>query len=98
MADHIPFVTGEDAGRLVKKTYSDARIVRIPLDRATKLRSPLPNSVKVWLDPSVDGMDDVDTRRSQEEKKNPWFEFMSGFANFARVAAPGFQAKPIGAE
>jgi hypothetical protein len=37
MADHIPFITGEDACNLVKKIYSDSDFVRIPVDRAAKL-------------------------------------------------------------
>jgi hypothetical protein len=94
MAEYIPFITSEDSGNLVKKVYSDADIVRVPLERADKVRNLLPASSKVWLDPCVDGMDDLEARRSNSDKKNNWFDFMSGFANFEKIAAPTYHAKP----
>jgi hypothetical protein len=94
VADYIPFITGEDSGNLVRKVYSDAEFVRVPLDRADKVRHLVPSTSKVWLDPCVDGMDDVETRRSQSDKKNSWFDFMSGFANFEKIGTPAYYAKP----
>ena len=94
MADHIPFITGEDSGNLAKKVYPDADIVRVPLDRAARFLQFLPASSKAWLDPCVDGMDDLETRRSQPNKRNSWFDFMRGFANFEKIGAPAYHAKP----
>jgi hypothetical protein len=94
MADYIPFITSEDSGNLVKKVYPDADIVRVPLDRAERVRHLLPASSKVWLDPCVDGMDEFEARRSQSDKKNSWFEFMSDCANFEKIGTPTYHAKP----
>ncbi len=94
MADYIPFITNEDSGNLVKKVYSDADIVRVPLDRADKVSNLLPALSKMWLDPCVDGMDDLEARRSQPDRKNSWFEFMSGFASFEKIGTPTYHAKP----
>ena len=98
MADHIPFVTGEDAGKLVKKAYADSGIARVPLDRASRFASLLPHPVKVWIDPCVDGMGDLDSRRSQDDRRNPWFEFMSSVQHFERIASPAFQTHPVPGE
>ena len=98
MADHIPFITGENGGKLVEKAYPDSDIVRVPLDRAKQLIGFTPTSSKTWLDPCVDGMDDLKTRHSQPGKKNSWFEFMSAFANFKKIGSPTYHAKPVPAE
>jgi len=98
MADYIPFITSEESGNLVNKVYSDAEVVRVSLDRVKKVRHLLPASSKVWLDPCVDGMDDLGARRSQPDKRNSWFDFMSGFANFEKIAMPAYHAKPEASE
>jgi hypothetical protein len=98
MADHIPFITSEDGANLVRSFYLDSSIFRIALDRAPKLHPLLPPRVKVWLDPSVDGMDDLRPRRSIPRRKNPWFEFMQVLPNFESIATPAYQANPDAAE
>lgn len=98
MADHIPFISGEDGGNLVKKIYPDSDVVRVPLDRAARLLTPLAAISKVWLDPCVDGMDNLETRRSQPDKKNTWFEFMKGCINFEKVGKPSYQMNPVASE
>ena len=95
MAEYIPFITSEESANLVKKVYSDADIVRVALDRVERVRHLLPPSSKAWwLDPSVDGMDDLEVRRSQPGKGNIWFDFMSGFTNFEKIAMPTYHPKP----
>ncbi len=98
MADHIPFVTSVDVCDLVKKYYHDSEIIRIPLDRAEKFIPHLPHSAKVWIDPCVDGLDDLDKRRSEPGSKNSWFEFMSKFTNFQIMGSPNFIQKPVVAD
>lgn len=98
MADHIPFVTGEDGGSLIKKVYSDSGIVRVPLDRAARFMTLLPASSKAWLDPCVDGLHDLDTRRSEPGKKNIWFDFMNAFPHFEKIGMPTFHVKPVATE
>ena len=98
MADHIPFITGEDSGNLVKKVYPDADIVRVPLDRAARFLQFLPASSKAWLDPCVDGMDDLETRRSQPNKRNTWFDFMTAFAHFEKIGTASYHAKLVASE
>ncbi|MCX5671423.1 MAG: hypothetical protein NTU94_08920 [Planctomycetota bacterium] len=94
MADHIPFITGEDGSNLVKKVYPDSDIIRVRLDRAPKFL-PLPASSRLWLDPCLDGLDDISTRRvvkrrnwrgQEQTSVNPWFTFMSRFEAFEKVA------------
>ena len=98
MAECIPFVTGEETARLVRNLYSDSDLVRVSLDRATNLLGILNRSSGIWIDPSLDGMDDLEARRSQPEKKNGWFEFMSGFTNFEKIGASTYHAKPLSSE
>jgi hypothetical protein len=98
MADHIPFVTGEDAARLASQVYPDSQVVRIPLDRAGSLLPLLPAGMKVWLDPCVDGMHDVDARRSKPNRPNSWFDFMHDLPHFEKVGASAYHARPVDAE
>ncbi len=98
MAEHIPFITGEDGANLVRQVYHDSDIVRVPLDRATRFLPLLPKSSKVWLDPCVEGMDDLKTRRSQPGRRNTWFDFMGQFPNFQKIGAPSYHAGPVSSE
>jgi len=94
MAEYIPFLTGEDSGRLVRSLYPDSEIVRVPLDRATNFLRHRSHSAKVWMDPIVDGMDDLEARRSKPDKRNSWFDFMSEFPNFEVIGVPAYYAAP----
>jgi hypothetical protein len=94
MADHIPFITGQDACKLVAKHYSDSEYVRVQLDRADTLLSQLPKAIKLWIDPGVDGFDDLNTRHSTPLRTNNWFEFMKDIAGFQQIGDPAFHAKP----
>jgi hypothetical protein len=98
MADHIPFVTGEDGGAIAKNTYRDADIIRMPLDRAERFAPLLTSPKQLWLDPCVDGLHDLETRRSKPGNKRPWFEYMKDFTNFEKIGLPSYQAKPLRAE
>jgi hypothetical protein len=98
LAECIPFVTSEETAKLVRRLYSDSEIVRLPLDRATNLLSVLNRPSGVWIDPTVDGMDNLESRRSRPDKKNSWFDFMCGFPNFEKIGAAIYHAKPISSE
>jgi len=98
MAEHIPFISGEDGCKLVKSVYSDSEVIRVPLERAPKLLGLRPHGPKIWLDPGVDGLDDLKTRQSEPGKKNSWFEFMKGLPHFENMAATSFQAHPTASE
>jgi hypothetical protein len=93
MAEYIPFITSDDTNSLFDKYYNDADIVRVPLDRAVKLLQGKSYSSNVWIDPCVDGMDDLESRRSQ-----PWFDFMRSFDNFEKIGAATYYAKPVASE
>jgi len=54
--------------------------------------------MKVWVDPCVDGMDDLDSRRGTPEKPNLWFKFLSQFPNFEMIGDATYQARPAAAE
>jgi hypothetical protein len=91
MADHIPFVMGSEGISLLREVYGDSEVVRIPLHNADRL-CPLPKPrMKLWLDPSVDGMDDLRSRRGTEKRKNQWFEFMKAFPCFEQIGAPDYR-------
>jgi hypothetical protein len=99
MSDHIPIITGEEAGGLTKKVYGDSGVIRVPLDRSQRLTAFVPPSSKLWIDPCVDGCDDIETRRSKPgEKNNSWFDFMNKLPNFEKLGQPSFCAKPPQAE
>ncbi len=87
MADHIPNVTGDEVAGLVSRFFGDAGFARVPLDRVQKVTPTLPKTPKLWIDGSFDGFDDVESRRSTADDKNPWFEFMSKFKNFESFCA-----------
>ena len=93
MADHIPFITGPDVGGLVKRVYPDCEVARIPLGRAQQLRRFVPAGAKLWLDPCVDGMHDLESRRSTKKRPNAWFDFMSGFPKLEKVGSSPYDAK-----
>lgn len=90
MADYIPHMTSDDGGQLVKAHYSDAAVVRVPLDNTSKLMSFVPKASRLWIDPCIDGCDDIGTR-----EKSSWFTFMKLFTNFQKIGEPSFQEKPV---
>lgn len=98
MADHIPSVSSDGVGHLIKNVYSDATAVRIPLDRASRLKSHLTNSAKLWIDSTFDGFDDIAARRSTPDYTNAWFEFMSKLPHFESLAKIAFWTKPVQTE
>ena len=70
MADHIPFVTSKDTLELAWNCYGDSQILRVPLDRADKLK--LKDPAKMWLDPCVDGLHDS----AKHDKTDYWLKLM----------------------
>jgi len=90
MADHIPFITGEGVYDLARKFYGDSEVMRLPLDRAGELLSCGTSSSRLWLDPCVDGMHDLDARRGQS-----WFRFMRRFPNFEKIGTSTYHARPV---
>ena len=93
MAEQIPFITSDDTARITRRLYADSEMVRLPLDRVSSLLTLLRPAFRIWLDPCVDGMDDLDSRRDR-----PWFVFMKAFPKFEDIAKPTFQGKPIASE
>lgn len=93
MANYIPFITSQPARKLVKAHYDNAPIARVALDAAEKL-TPLPGSIKVWMDAGVDGLDDLELRRSRPGRKNAWYEFMKTVDGFDKVADRSFASRP----
>jgi hypothetical protein len=94
MADHIPIITGDEAGNLIQHSFADSTVVRIPLDRATRFKALVPGKAKLWVDPCFDGCDNIEARRSKPDDKNAWFDFMSKLPHFEKFAQPSFLAKP----
>jgi len=97
---YIPFITSPKALQLVKTIYSDAAGIRVPLDIAQRLT--LPPALKLWLDPGVDGLDDLEARRPRPDKNDPkkkistpWFDGMKHVPGFDKIASPSFLTKPV---
>jgi hypothetical protein len=95
MADHIPFVTSTEGVKLVNRHYADSEIVRVPLDRAVSLIAELRTGTRVWVDPCVDGMDNLEMRRGQPERETSWFAFMSAFPKFEVVGHADYHKRPL---
>jgi hypothetical protein len=95
MADYIPFVTSESGAGLVKSYYADATIVRVPFERAAAFTASLPTGTKLWIDGCVDGMDDIESRRSSPGKPNSWFDCMKTTSNFEAIGDLDFQKAPV---
>jgi hypothetical protein len=94
MAPHIPFITGQDACRLVARFYGDSEYVRIPVDKAKTFTSLLPTTIGLWVDSAADGLDDLTTRRSTVDRNNSWYDFMKSIPEFEDLGNPTFWAKP----
>jgi len=92
MAEHIPFITSRKGALLAKQLYHDSSLVRVPLLDAKGFLRGFPSSSRVWLDPGVDGMDDLGSRTA------PWLRSMRSFPNFDKVGDPSFHAKPVASE
>lgn len=97
MAAHIPFAMSDDGIQLVTRIYNDSEFVRVPLDRADKIVPKIPSSMKLWIDPCTDGMDDL-TKRQKPGRKNHWFDCLNSFPHFQTIAATSFHQKPVVAE
>lgn len=94
MDDFIPFVQSQAQGTLVSKYYADAAIVRVPLLDGTKTTGVLPKRAKLWVDPMVDGFDDLAARVSTAKWTNPWYELMKALPGFSTITAEASLAKP----
>lgn len=94
MSDYIPLISSEDAGTLANRVFRDSAVMRVSLDRAARLITNAPRASKIWIDPGVDGCDDIDNRRSTPGNRNSWFDFMTVLPHFEKFAQTGFIAKP----
>ncbi len=65
MVDCIPFVNSHDDCKILSKYYADARACRLPLNSMAKLKSEIPSSLALWIDPGVDAYHHMWTA-------NPW--------------------------
>jgi hypothetical protein len=100
MAEHIPFVTGAESLKLAVAHYSDSEFVRIQLEKVEALTAH--HSMKLWLDPGIDGLDNLEQRRPRPKRINPpqnartnaWYDFMQKFRGFNQIGAATFWIKP----
>ncbi len=97
MVEYIPFVTSPTALRLVKAIYQDAEIARVSLDISERLT--FPSSLKLWIDPGIDGLHEFEkwkTRSDKDnsDKKNVSYELLKSIAGFEHIVDPAFIQKP----
>jgi len=93
MGNYIPFINSQTGRKLVKAHYDNADVARVSLEDCDQL-APLPGSIKLWIDPGVDGFDDLEARRSRPGRKNSWYEYMKAIYGFDRITDPLFASKP----
>lgn len=89
MAAHIPFVSGELDFRLAAEFYSDARVIRLPLEKAGNLTHRFPKGPKIWIDPEVDGFD-----RPFSKSNGDWQRHVKQFPGYESIGDAEFQASP----
>jgi len=94
MANHIPFITSKKACDLVKSIYGDSEYVRVPAHGAADFCPLLASGFRLWIDPGIDGLDNLDQRRSTDTWPNPWYEFIKEFPHVATIADTSFHSKP----
>jgi len=90
MSDHIPFVNGEADCELVSRYYSDSTIARVSLERAPRLVSKLPDGLKLWIDPGVDGFH----RPYADSLNKKWQNHIKRFASYRQIGDPAFYTRP----
>jgi hypothetical protein len=95
VADYIPFVASTESRRVATTTFDDAAAVRIPFTNADRLLGALPSGMKVWLDPCLDGCDDLQDRKGRPGNPKQWFDCLSQFPFFESLGSSTFVAKPI---
>jgi len=99
VADYIPFVSGNDNAKLAGHVFPDATVYRVSLDRIAAIRSNLAKT-NFWVDPGVDGFDDLNVRIPPPPKpdgsqwKNSWHDRVRKYSNYKQIGDPGFQQKP----
>ena len=81
MAPHIPFVNTEDDCQRLRKYYPDSLFIRTSLDAIDTIKQHLPENLKLWLDPSVDGYHHLLISNSRKSKKvmTPWKRLIEKF-------------------
>lgn len=87
-ADHIPFANSDADCTILRNTYADARIVRLPLLNGQRLSARIPAGAHRWLDPELDGMHHWKTA-SQE-----YIAYIKQFAQHEQILDETFQKKP----
>lgn len=89
MADHIPFVSGEDECGFVNGVYPDSEVVRVPLDRIQKLQ-PLLKGRRLWIDPAFEGF-----HHEIKHRQEKWTDYIVQFVHHACFDNPAFLSKPV---
>jgi hypothetical protein len=96
---YIPFITSKNSLQLVKNIYPKSAAVHIPLELVPRLASPV--GLKLWLDPGVDGLDNLaarlprkDPNDSTKKISTSWYDFMKEVVGFEEIGDSAFWAKP----
>jgi hypothetical protein len=90
MAAHIPFINGDTDCELVRKFYSDSRLIRLTLEGAKRHGPKLPTGANIWVDAGVDGLHTPMSKPHDEG----WKKHISQFPGYADIGNPEFQTKP----
>ena len=97
---YIPFITSPKSLQLVKTIYGDAAAARVPLELVKRLAPPA--GLKLWIDPCVDGLDNLEVRLPRADKNDakkktstPWYDGMKKIEGFDKIGDPTFVAKPV---
>jgi hypothetical protein len=89
VTDHIPFITSLQTSKIARAIYGDSSVIRIGLDLTEKLKTDS-NSVKLWIDPGIDGLHDLASRSTD----SAWYKLIRSIPDFAELSKLGFIGKP----
>jgi hypothetical protein len=89
MPKYIPFVNTDSDVATLKSCYSEAKIVRVTLEKIGGIRRNLPSNIKLWLDGGVDGYE-----HHIRKEKDPIPSYLAKHVNSDRIFEAAHIAKP----
>ena len=90
MASYIPFVNRKLDAELVRRHYSNARLIRVPLAAGLdSTKKQLPSEVPLWVDPRAEVFHSWPMNVDPKTQK-----FFKGFKHADDIGDTGFQKRP----
>jgi len=99
MAAHVPFVNSVTDCEILRTSYADSEVVRIPLDLRKTTRDRLPTGLPLWVDPAIDGLHYLIRAREdgkpswRSHRNDAWQAWLGNFLDVDAVSTPEFLKK-----